>query len=145
MAGRAFKLENVLSYRREMEKVRTQEFASAQDGLHLANRELERHESVVNQLTQEFMHCQRDIACIDDIRMYADFFARKREDIRQQKEHIVLLDQIVDEKRTDLVEASKDKKVLESLRAKKAEEFRREMAARERNFLDEISIQKKAM
>ncbi len=145
MKGNIFKLEQVLSYRREMEKIRVQEFATAQDGLFLANRELEKHEQRVSELTHEFVRCQGDIACIDDIRMYSDFFARKREDIKQQKEHIVLLDQIVDEKRADLVEASKDKKVLELLREKKAEEFRREMAAKERNFLDELSIQKKAM
>ena len=71
------------------------------------------------------------------------FFSRKREQIKQYGERIVELDQIMNDKRSDLLEASKEKKVLESLKEKKAAEFRQEMATKERNFLDEISIQKK--
>jgi flagellar FliJ protein len=75
--------------------------------------------------------------------MYSDFFARKREEIKRQKELIEQLDQVMNEKRSDLMEASKEKKVLESLKEKKAAEFRQEIATKERNFLDEMSVQKK--
>lgn len=143
MAGKTFELERVLMYRREMEKLRKQDFATAKQGLEVANQELQREEELVDLLNKEFQRCQQDIGCIDEIRMYSDFFARKREEIKQQKDKIVQLDQVMNEKRTDLMEASKDKKVLESLKEKKAEEFKQEMATKERNFLDEISIQKK--
>lgn len=143
MAGKIFELEQVLTYRREMEKLRKQEFAAAKRGLEQANQELEREEGLVELLSQEFQRCQQEIGCIDDLRMYSDFFARKREELKQQKEQIVHLGHITDEKRSDLMEASKEKKVLESLKEKKATEFRQEMATKERNFLDEISIQKK--
>jgi flagellar FliJ protein len=145
MAGKIFELEQVLMYRREIEKVRKQEFSAAKHGLEIANQELQREEELVVILTQEFKKCQQSLVCIDDLRMYSDFFARKKEDIRQQKDNIVSLDQIMNEKRFDLLEASRDKKVLESLKEKKANEFRQEMAAKERNFLDEISIQKKVI
>ncbi|MFA7403589.1 MAG: flagellar export protein FliJ [Pelobacteraceae bacterium] len=143
MAGKTFELEQVLVYRREMEKLRKQEFASAKQGLEQANQELKRAEDLVELLTKEFQRCQQEIGCIDDMRMYSDFFARKREEIRLQKERIVQLDLVMNEKRSHLMEASKEKKVLESLKEKKAEEFRQDMATKERNFLDEISIQKK--
>lgn len=145
MAGNTFKLEQVLVYRREMEKLRKQKFAAAKHGLEQADQELKREEGLVGLLTQEFRRCQQDIGCIDDMRMYSDFFNRKREVIKQQKEQIVILDRIMNEKRSDLMEASKDKKVLEALKDKKAAEFRQYMASRERNFLDEISIQKKVI
>ena len=144
MAGNTFELEQVLVYRSEMEKLRKQEFAAALQALERANQELKREEDLVGLLTKEFQRCQNEIGCVDDIRMYADFFTRKREEIKQQKERIEQLDQIVKEKRSNLMEASKDKKMLESLKGKKAEEFRQDMAIKERNFLDEISIQKKA-
>lgn len=143
MAGKTFELEQVLVYRREMEKLRKQEFAVAKQMLEHAHLELQREEELVELLTQEFQDCQQDIGCIDDIRMYSDFFERKREEIKQQKEQIEHLDLVMNEKRSDLMEASKDKKVLESLKEKKTAEFKREMAVKERNFLDEISIQKK--
>ena len=143
MAGKIFELEQVLVYRREMEKLSKQEFAAARQGHEQANQELEREEELVGLLTQEFQRCQQDIGCIDDMRMYSDFFTRKREEIKQQKEQIEQLGLIMNEKRSDLMEASKEKKVLESLKEKKAAEFRQDVATKERNFLDEISIQKK--
>ena len=145
MAGKTFKLEQVLMYRREMEKLRKQKFAAAKHGLEQANQELKREEELVSLLSQEFQSCQQDIGCIDDMRMYSDFFTRKREEIKQQKVQIEHLDRVMNEKRSELMEASKDKKVLESLKEKKAAEFRQEMATKERNFLDEISIQKKVL
>ena len=39
MAGKTFELERVLIYRREMEKLRKQEFAVAKQGLEQANNE----------------------------------------------------------------------------------------------------------
>ena len=143
MAGKTFELEQVLVYRREMEKVRKQEFAAARHSLEQADLELKREEELVMLLTEEFQHCQQELECIDDMRMYSDFFARKRDEIKRHKERIEQLDEIMNEKRADLMEASKEKKVLESLKEKKAEEFRKEIATKERNFLDEISIQKK--
>lgn len=143
MVGKIFELEQVLVYRREMEKVRTREFAVAKQSLEHASTELQREEELVMILTEEFHRCQQKIACIDDLRMYADFFSRKRGEIKQQKERVECLDLAMNEKRSDLMVASKEKKVLESLKEKKATEFRQEMATKERNFLDEISIQKK--
>lgn len=143
MADKTFVLEQVLTYRREMEKLRKQEYAVARQGLDQASQVLTREEELVNLLTKEFERCQQDLGCIDDVRMYSDFFSRKREEIKHHKERIEQLDCIANERRSDLMEASKEKKVLESLKEKKAAEFRQEMAAKERNFLDEISIQKK--
>lgn len=143
MAGKTFELEQVLTYRREMEKLRKLEFAAAKQGLEQADQELVHEKGLVDLLTKEFHRCQQEIECIDDMRMYADFFARKREEIKQLEERIEQLDLVMNEKRSDLMEASKEKKVLESLKEKKADEFRQEMATKERNFLDEISIQKK--
>ncbi len=143
MADKSFKLEQVLSYRGEMEKLCKQEFATAKQGLEKASDELLREEEHVNELTQEFCNRQQDLDCIDDMRMYSDFFARKREEIKNQKERVEQLDREMNERREELLEATKDKKVLESLKQKKSDEFRQEMLQKERNFLDEISIQKK--
>ncbi|MFZ4858203.1 MAG: flagellar export protein FliJ [Desulfuromonadaceae bacterium] len=143
MAVITFELEQVLIYRREMEKLRKQEFAVAKQVLDHAQQELRREEELVELLSQEYQRCQKDIGCIDDMRLYLDFFSRKREEIKQYGEQIEQLDLVMNEKRSDLLEASKEKKVLESLKEKKAVEFRQVIATKERNFLDEISIQKK--
>lgn len=143
MTDKSFKLEQVLVYRGEIEKVCKQEFAAAKQGLEKAHDELLREEEYVNDLTHEFCNRQQELDCIDEMRMYSDFFARKREEIKSQKERVEQLDRVMNERREVLLDATKDKKVLESLKQKKFDEFRQEMKQKESNFLDEISIQKK--
>ncbi len=143
MAGKKFELEQVLGYRREMEKVRKQEFVSARLELEYAGDVLEQHRNQVDDLSKDFSQRQTAIDNIEEMRRYTDFFARKREDIKNQLEHIDRLDVVMNDRREDLLTATKEKKVLESLKEKKVREFRQEMAHKERAFLDEISIQKK--
>jgi len=143
MAANKFELEQVLGYRREMEKLRIQEFATSRQNLEQAHDYLRREEEMVYELSEEFRSRHQLFGSIDEIRMYADFFKRKREDIIKQKDRVLQLDIVMNERRQDLLEASKDKKALESLKERKAREFRLEMGQKERKFLDEISIQKK--
>jgi flagellar FliJ protein len=144
VAGKKFELEQVLNYRREIEKVRKLDFVSAKLELEHANEVLNQQESHVDKLTKEFSTRQTELNSIEEMRRYVDFFARKREDIKNQKERIDQLGSIMSDKRDDLLDATRDKKVLESLKEKKAREFKLEMAQKERTFLDEISIQKKS-
>lgn len=143
MSGKKFELEQVLNYRREIEKVRKLDFVSAKLELEHANDILNQHESHVDELTKEFSTRQTELNSIEEMRRYTDFFARKREDIKNQKERIEQLDNVMSDRRDDLLDATRDKKVLESLKEKKAREFKLDMAQKERTFLDEISIQKK--
>jgi flagellar protein FliJ len=75
--------------------------------------------------------------------MYTDFFARKRIEIKNCKEQVDHLGQVMNERRENLLDATKDKKVLESLKEKQALEFKLAMDQKEQAFMDEISVQKK--
>lgn len=144
MAGKKFELEQVLSYRCEVEKARKMEFVSAKLDFEHAHDVLNQHESHVDVLSKEFSSRQTELSSIEEMRRYVDFFARKKEDIKNQKERINHLDGVLSERREVLVDATRDKKVLESLKEKKAREFKLHMAQKEQAFLDEISIQKKS-
>lgn len=144
MAVMKFELEQVLGYRREMEKLRKQEFATSRESFERANDLLRRGEELIEGLSEEFRSRQQELGSIDEIRMYLDFFKRKREDIKNQKDLVQQLDIAMNERREDLLEASKEKKVLESLKERKAREFGLILGQKERKFLDEISVQKKA-
>ena len=142
MKGGGFKLEKVLNYRCEMEKMRKQEFASAKQEFEHADDRLRREKEHVENLSEEFCHRQGELESIQEIRMYVDFFARKRVDIKSQKERLDQLGNIVNDRRAFLLDATKDKKVLESLKEQKAKEFKLMMEQKEQTFMDEISIQK---
>lgn len=142
MKGKAFKLEQVLNYRCEIEKMRKQEFASAKRDFEHASDRLRWEKERVEGFSEEFHHRQEELESIQEMRIYADFFARKREDIKNQKERLDQLGNIMNDRRDFLLDATKDKKVLESLKEQRAKEFRLMMAQKEQTFLDEISIQK---
>ncbi|RII29995.1 MAG: flagellar export protein FliJ [Geobacter sp.] len=143
MASKRFELEQVLKYRTEVERVRKQEFVVAKQNLEHATDRLDQEKAQVDGLSKEFCDRHKELCNIEDVRIYADFFTRKREEIKEQKERIVQLGHIVNDRRETLLDASKDKKVLESLKEKKAQEFRIEMDKKEQLFMDEIAVQKK--
>jgi len=140
--GNGFKLEQVLNYRCEMEKMRKQEFASAKREFEHADDRLRREKEHVENLSEEFSHRQGELESIQELRMYVDFLARKRVDIKNQKERLDQLGNIVNDRRAFLLDATKDKKVLESLKEQKAKEFKLMIEHKEQTFMDEISIQK---
>jgi len=138
-----FELQPVLNYRAELEKLRKQEFALAKQDLDAAADKLEQEKSEAAQLAEEFSKRQQEINSIYEMQLYADFFARKREEMKEQQRRIEALDRVLEDRREDLVQATKEKKVMERLKEKQKEEFRKEQAYKEGLLLDEIATQKK--
>ena len=141
--GKRFELEQVLKYRLDVERVRKQEFATAKQGFDHASDQLEQEEILTQNTSREFSQRQCELDSIDEIRMYADFFTRQREEIRKRKKSVDDLGHVLNERRSTLLDATKDKKALESLKEKKALEHKLEMDRKEQDFMDEIAIQNK--
>jgi flagellar FliJ protein len=138
-----FELEQVLKYRVDVERMRTQDFVDARRNFEHASDQLSREEEHVASLSEEFCQRHGELNCIEELRLYADFFERKRYEIKDQQERVNNLGLVVSNKRDILLEAAKDKKVLESLKDRKAREFRQAMDQKEQTFMDEIAVQEK--
>ena len=138
-----FEMQQVLNYRAELEKLRKMDFASAKQDLDAACDRLEQEKSETELLAEEFSGRQQQIDSIFEMQLYADFFARKREEMKEQQRRIETLDRVLEDRREDLVKATKEKKVMEQLKAKQKEAFRKEIAHKEGLLLDEIATQKK--
>jgi flagellar FliJ protein len=143
MQKRGFKLQQVLNYRKEVEKVKTLEFAVAKQDLESAAERLKREEEHAEQVASELMRKQSDGIGANELLLYANFFDRKHKQITSQREEVEQLDRKMAEKREILLDAAKDKKVLETFKERKAVAEQKELSSRERTFLDEISVQKK--
>jgi flagellar protein FliJ len=142
VAIKPFELEQVLKYRLEVERMRKNEFVAAKQELEQAGDELRQEEEEVEKAARQYSEQHADLNNIEDIRRYSDFFARKREDIKKKQEQLEQLERIMDERREVLLDATKEKKVLETLKERKKLENRREMDQKEQAFMDEIAIQK---
>ncbi len=142
MRKNIFGLEQVLNYRKEVEKARKLDFAAAKNECDQAHERLRHEEEMVDLLNLEFMDRQLEGISAMELQMYADFFRKKESDIKFQRQNVTILDQEVTAKREILLEAAIDKKVLEELKAKKIRAHERHLADRERDFLDELALRK---
>jgi flagellar FliJ protein len=138
-----FEMQQVLGYRTELEKMRKQEFATAKQHLDAACDLLEQEKTEAAQLAEEFSERQQQIDSIFEMQLYADFFTRKREDVKEQQRRVDALDRVLEDRREELLQATKEKKVMEQLKEKQEKAYRREIARKESLLLDEIATQKK--
>ena len=143
MAKMIFGLEQVLTYRKEMEKVHRMELSTAQLEFDGARERLNTEENRVASLNTESLDRQREGITAMDLQIYADFFRRKVVDINQHRKETASLNEKMAEKRDVLVEAAKEKKVLETLKEKKVQAHKLELFNKEQIFLEEIALRKK--
>lgn len=137
-----FQLQQVLNYRKEIEKVRKVEFATAKREFESATEVLERHKAEADKARVEYNNKQASVVNAGELQMYADFFRRKTGDIQSQRVQVDSLDREMTERREELMDAAKDKKALELLKERQMAALRRERAEKERAFLEELAIQK---
>ncbi len=141
MPKEGFRLQQVLNYRREVEKVRKQELAVARNEFELAARRLKSEEEKAERLSRELKEKETAGILALEFQLYAEFSLKQSSDIKSQRQEVTDLDHKVTEKRDHLMSAAKEKKVLETFKEKTVAAQRMELAAKERNFLDEIAIQ----
>jgi len=141
--NKGFKLEQLLRLRAEVEKARTIELAGARHELDGATAILESDEKQMDRLSNELDHKQLAGISAMELQMYANFFQKKTVDISLQRGEVERLDRDVAEKRETLLDATKEKKVLESLKEKKQQAHHRDLAEKERAFLDELPLLKR--
>ena len=143
MAKKGFGLEKVLNYRKEVEKVRKIEFATARQEFEGASEELKHEENKVIHLKDEYLDRQQAGITAMELQLYADFFQRKTIDIQIKRMEVDSLNNEMVQKQDVLAQAAMEKKVLETLKEKKVLAYKREILDKERAFLEEIALRKK--
>jgi flagellar protein FliJ len=116
--------------------------------LALALAEVERNESLLERMLDkladelEAFSSRRNSGSIkvNELSQYASYTDKLLGEINRQREDIVKLAKLVDEHRLKLLEITKDKKILERLKEKRFEEYRRKLRQVEQKFMDELSV-----
>ena len=141
MAGPKFRLDQVLKFRKEVEKMQELELAQAREQHETAQDRLKNEKAALEALEQEFV--LRQLIGIDarDLQLYGDFSRRKLQEIQEMRLSVQMLENLVHEKREALLNASKEKKALEIFKEKKMQDLRMEQLYKERAFMDELVIQ----
>ena len=142
MAGQhEFRLEQVLKFRKEVEKMHQLELAAAKQQHDSAQERLKSEKGAMQVLEQEFSQRQLEGIEAKDLQLYGHFTIRKTQEIQAIRDSLPLLERAVQERREALLVAAKEKKALEIFKEKKMRDLRMEQLNKERAFMDEMSIQ----
>lgn len=137
-----FRLEKVLDLRKRKEEERERELAELK-------KLLMREEKFLQQLQRESVAIRQKIGAlqsdeehrldIEELLRHSDYLEHLREKILLQIEMIRKVIDDVENKRQELVEASKEKKVIEKLKSQQFKKFQDEVEEWERKASDELS------
>lgn len=135
-----FSLEKVLEWRVDNEKSIARSFARLQN-------ELNHQETVLNNLKLEDEDIKKRILMLNniyDLKQEYRFKQRVEENIKEQK---VLIDKTklkIEKLRLELMEAQKDRRIMEKLKEKDYTTYRENVMFEEQKELDEIAVLKYA-
>ena len=137
-----FKLQSVLEYRLNVEEKVQGEFSDVK-------RCLEEQKAVLNALVQERENLMNELRAMqrnnikaDDIATLVAYVENIREKEKNQLDVIRQATEKVEAKRQELVEAVKNRKVMENLRDKHADEYKRNVNELEQKNSDEMAVLK---
>jgi len=135
-----FRLQKVMETTRAREELQKKELA-------MALADLARNETLLGQMLD---HLEREVeqfaamrkkgtVKVSTLAHYASYTDGMLAEIDRQRLNIEELARLVDEHRDKLIEITRDKKILERLKEKRFEEYRRKLRQVEQKFMDEIS------
>ena len=137
-----FKLQSVLDYRLNIEEKILNEFSELK-------RELDRQKAMLEELKSEresmvagLRNMKSQTIKAHDISSILVYVDRLRESEKQQKQVIQQIMEAVDKKRQELVEAVKNRKIMENLKDKQKEEYIKDVNDTEQKDSDEMSVLK---
>lgn len=138
MAAFKFRLQKVLDYKQQVEDTKKQELFRLMKIFHEEEKVLIKlHELLLKKLS-EFEEKQQGELDILELLFYSGYISRLNGEIEQQREKLKQLALQIEQKRGEVIAASKERRIMEKLREKKYKEFMKEESRREQKFLDEI-------
>jgi len=135
-----FRLERVLQLRRQMEDEKRR-------GLSIMLFELRQLEARLHSLRRDLESCKAEMATdleqeevsMARIEVFASYLKRITSSIEEQRELITELHKKIESKKSELLDAIKERKAMESVKARRRTEHDKECAREEMKFLDEIA------
>ncbi len=140
-AKKKFHLQKVLEVRELIEKNRQKHFADAKQNLQIKNEELEQLENKRDGFTQSMNTVKKaEVSLFSSNQTYLETLNQA---VADKHETIAVLEEDVETKRQQLLEAAKNRKALEKLKERKEVEVIQEENRSEQDVIDEIARQRK--
>jgi len=137
-----FKLQSVLEYRLNIEEKILNEFSDLKRYLEEQKALLKALAAERESLIDDLRNMKNGARKADDIATILSYVENIREREKEQKNVIHKAKEAVEQKRIELVEAVKNRKVMENLRDKHAEAYLKNLNETEQKNSDEMSVLK---
>ncbi|MBI5183604.1 MAG: flagellar export protein FliJ [Nitrospinae bacterium] len=134
-----FRLDGVLNYRRQIEDDLERGLADINRLLKVEKERLISYKDERGRYQREFYHKQVDGISIDEMRLYLDFLNGLDKTIQEQEKIVSLLFKRADLKREEVITAMKNRKILETIRTRRWDEYQQKEKRAEQALLDEIA------
>ncbi|MGE5329244.1 MAG: flagellar export protein FliJ [Deltaproteobacteria bacterium] len=138
MASFKFKLQSILNIKIQMEDALKNKIAKA-------IRCLEEEKDILKNIKEEQKKCMLDISSessngvtVERLRNYNAYISFLKEKVLNQTKRVKSSQEVVDKYREELIQASKEKKMLETLKEKQFNEYLKEEEKNEQKRLDEV-------
>ncbi|MBI4531215.1 MAG: flagellar export protein FliJ [Candidatus Latescibacteria bacterium] len=135
-----FRLQRVLDAKQLQEEIRKKELGEAKQHLHDGEHQLVTYLEMKQCSEEELRTTQSSpTVLVGDLVIHNRYISWTRSAIATQRSRVATLTHRVEERRSALVDAAKEKKTLENLKAKRFATHRKESGRASQRFLDEIA------
>lgn len=135
---RKFRLQKVLEVREIVEKDKIKALSAANRKLQLEKQRMKKLKETIHSIAAEINRVQA--ANVHRMSNHHDHLKTLLQEVYEQRHVIFTLQQEVEKKRSELLQATKDKKVLQTLKEKTLVALQAEEKKREQNALDELAL-----
>jgi flagellar protein FliJ len=135
-----FKLESALNYRKTIEEKKLVEFFEAKKQLDSAKDLLAGIQAEQYEITEQLKNIQKQPFSAPEIALYLSYVKLFKEKESFQQEIIEKICQKVETLREALLDAVKNRKIMDNLKDHQYREFHENMAAYERKVADETAV-----
>lgn len=135
-----FKLESVLNYRKTLEERRLVEFSDEKKRLEGEKEKLESMRQEKSELLEQFRAEQVNPLSSTDIALYFSYIKVVNERENEQKAVVNKATETVEEKKEVLLGAVKDRKIMDTLKEQRFNEYKENVSGVERKIVDETAV-----
>lgn len=135
-----FTMEPLLNHRKSKENKLRKEWEVCKKCLIEENRRLKTYKKEINRVFGEMQQKQKEGITASENLLYFDFMDSLSRDLDKQKQKLSEVEKKYNQKRESLIEAVKDRKMLEKLKEKEFFEYSREIKKKEQEFINEVAV-----
>ncbi len=137
---KSFRLQAVLDYRKRLENTAQKSLLQCLDQKSMLLQKKDEEQKELQKLHRMFQQAKHNGMLIPEIMLYENCIDLKKNCLQHINQQLNVLEEKIIQKQNNLVEARKEKKILEIIRDNRQKEEKQKQIHRENAFLDEVAI-----